>query len=126
MLDISEVEKGSVHLMKPKRISVSSKRQITIPKEFYDELKIVDEVICQVIDGELVIKPVAETIDFSHLILRELINEGYEAGEELLQEFAYRKSAMKPALQEMITSERNHKVYSSTEDFFKELEDEND
>lgn len=126
MLDVSKSKKEFLRVVKPKRISVSSKRQITIPKEFYDQLNITDEVMCQVIDGELIIKPIEENVDFSQFILRELISEGYAAGEELLQEFARRKSGMNSAVQQMITEERDHKVYSSTEDFFNELDDHHD
>ncbi|EIJ80578.1 hypothetical protein PB1_09462 [Bacillus methanolicus PB1] len=123
MGNVLELKKETVRMVKPKRISVSSKRQITIPKEFYDELKINDEVLCQIIDGALVIKPVEEDVDFSEFILRDLINEGYE-GEELLQEFAYRKSQIRPALQQLIAENRDHQIYSNTEDFFNELDDE--
>lgn len=126
MIDVSKAEKEFVRVVKPKRISVSSKRQITIPKEYFDQLNIVDEVICQVVDGELIIKPVEENVDFSQFILRELINEGYSAGEELLEEFVRRKTRMNPALQQMIAEERDYKVYSSTEDFFDELNDTDD
>lgn len=127
MLNVLESKKETVHMVKPKRISVSSKRQITIPKEFYDDLKISDEVLCQVVDGELLIKPVGEDVDFSQFILRDLINEGYEAGDELLQEFSYRKSQIKPAIKQMISESRDNKIYSNAEDFFNELdEDENE
>lgn len=113
--------------MKPKRISVSSKRQITIPKEFYDSLNISDEVMCRVVDGELVIKPIGEDVDFSEFILSDLINEGDEAGDELLREFSYRKSQIRPALHQMIAESRDNKTYSNVEDFFNELdEDENE
>lgn len=111
---------------KPKRISVSSKRQITIPKEFYDKLNIGNEVICEVVDGELIIKPIEENVDFSQFILRELISEGYEAGDGLVEEFARRKSQMNPALHQMITEERDHKTYSNTDTFFNELDEDHD
>lgn len=127
MLDVPELKKETVHMVKPKRISVSSKRQITIPKEFYDSLNISDEVMCRVVDGELVIRPIGEEVDFSKFILQDLINEGYEAGNELLQEFSRRKSQIRPALNQMIVESRDNKTYSNTEDFFSELdEDENE
>lgn len=107
--------------MAPKKISVSAKRQITIPKEFYDQLQIKDEVLCEVLDGSLVIKPVGEEVDFSEYILRDLIREGYESGEKMLQEFAFRKSQIKPAVQKLIAQSRDNKVYSSTDDLFEDL-----
>jgi bifunctional DNA-binding transcriptional regulator/antitoxin component of YhaV-PrlF toxin-antitoxin module len=125
MKNVRELEKEIVHMVKPKRISVSSKRQITIPKEYYEDLQISEEVLCQVIDGALVIKPVGEEVDFSQYILRDLINEGYE-GEELLHEFSNRKSQIRPAIKRMITESRDNKVYSNTEDFFNELDEDED
>lgn len=123
MLDVLGLEKGTAHMVKPKRISVSSKRQITIPKEFYDSLNISDEVLCRVVDGNLVIKPIGENVDFSEFILSDLINEGYEAGDELLREFSYRKSQIRPALNEMISESRDNKIYDHAEDFFNELDE---
>lgn len=114
-------------MVKPKRTSVSSKRQITIPKEFYGSLNISDEVMCRVVDVELVIRPIGEEVDFSEFILQDLLNEGYEAGDELFQEFSRRKSQIRPALNQMIVESRDHKTYSNAEDFFSELdEDENE
>lgn len=123
MGNVLELEKETGRMGKPKRISVSSKRQITIPKEFYESLKISEEVLCQVVDGALIIKPVQEEVDFSEFILRDLVNEGYQ-GEELLHEFTHRKSQIRPALSQMIAENRDHIVYSNTEDYFNHLMDE--
>lgn len=109
-----------------KRISVSQRRQMTIPKEFYDELGIGNEVLCQMVDGSLIIKPIKTDGDFSEDILNDLIKEGYEAGEELLKEFAYRKSQLNPALHKMIDETRDYKTYSNVDEFFDELEDKKD
>lgn len=123
MGNVLELEKETGRMGKPKRISVSSKRQITIPKEFYESLNISEEVLCQVVDGALIIKPVQEEVDFSEFILRDLVNEGYQ-GEELLHEFTHRKSQIRPALSQMIAENRDHIVYSNTEDYFNHLMDE--
>lgn len=120
MGNVLELEKETGRMGKPKRISVSSKRQITIPKEFYENLNISEEVLCQVVDGALIIKPVQEEVDFSEFILRDLVNEGYQ-GEELLNEFTNRKSQIRPALSQMIAENRDHIVYSNTEDYFNHL-----
>ena len=87
---------------KSKRVSVSSKRQITIPKEYFDALEIDDEVYIELVGNKLVVKPViygAE--DFSEEILRDVVREGFE-GYELIQEFKHRKSQVKPALDSLI------------------------
>ena len=53
---------------------------MTIPKEFYDELGISNEVLCQMVDGVLMIKPIKNDVDFSEEILNDLIKEGYYSG----------------------------------------------
>ncbi|GIN93273.1 hypothetical protein J22TS1_43240 [Siminovitchia terrae] len=123
MLNVLELEKEKVHMVQPKRISVSRKRQITIPKQFYEDLQIHDEVLCEVIDGALVIKPIGEDVDFSQYVLRDLINEGY-TGEALVEEFIFRKTQIRPAIKRMIAESRDHKTYSNTEDFFNELDED--
>ncbi len=113
--------------MKPKRISVSNKRQITIPLEYYKALKIENEVECILKDNSIIIRPVIDTSqdNFADLILEDLIQEGYE-GKKLLEEFKKRKSKIKKAINEV--EEEANKVaeddalYSSIEDVFKEEE----
>ncbi|MEI3612630.1 AbrB/MazE/SpoVT family DNA-binding domain-containing protein [Pseudogracilibacillus sp. SO30301A] len=110
-----------------KKISVSGKRQMTIPKQFYDELQIGSEVTCQIVDGTLVITPVRETLDFSDFILKDLVMEGYE-GDELIKEFKYRKSQINGALLKMIDDAKNYdyKSYASAEELFNVLDDEDE
>jgi len=124
--DVIMKKEGELQMGMSKRISVSKKRQMTIPKEFYDELGIGNEVLCQIVDGALMIKPIKTDVDFSEEILNDLIKEGYEAGEELLKEFAYRKSQLNPALHKMIDETRDYKTYSNVDDFFDELEENKD
>ncbi|MBE1554995.1 hypothetical protein [Sporosarcina limicola] len=124
MLNVKEFSKESEPMSKSKKIAVSKKRQLTILKEFYDFLEINDEVICEVMDGFLVIKPVEEAVDFSEYILRDLIQEGFESGEEMLKEFTYRKSQIQPAIQQLIAESRDGKEYSSTDEFFRDMEED--
>lgn len=63
-----------------------------------------------------------EAVDFSEYILRDLIQEGYEFDEEMMKEFAYRKSQIKLALEQLITENRDGKVYTSTNDLFKDID----
>ena len=47
-------------VMQKKRISVSQKRQITIPIEFYNKIGIENEVECYIQNNSIVIRPVIE------------------------------------------------------------------
>lgn len=89
--------------MKPKKISVSVKRQITIPIEYYNALNIGDEVECIMVDDSIVIKPIRNnSIDeYSEFILKDIIEEGYKK-EEILEEFKKRRNELKYAAKEMV------------------------
>ena len=121
-MKILEMEKKT---MKPKRISVSNKRQITISLEYYKALKIENEVECILKDNSIIIRPVIDTSqdNFADFILEDLIKEGYE-GKKLLEEFKKRKNKIKAAIKE-VENEANKVAeddapYSSIEDVFKE------
>lgn len=68
-----------------KRIAVSSKRQITIPKEFFSALKFGDEAECVMYGKALIIRPVGKKKSdaFEDSILADLLKEEY-GGDELL------------------------------------------
>jgi bifunctional DNA-binding transcriptional regulator/antitoxin component of YhaV-PrlF toxin-antitoxin module len=69
-------------VMNRKIISVSKKRQITIPLQFYKHLNLDNEVECSLEDGKIIIKPLhREAAEFSVEILKDLISQGY-SGEE--------------------------------------------
>ncbi len=103
-MEILEMERKA---MKSKRISVSSKRQITIPLEFYKALNIQNEVECVMKNGSIIIRPIIDTSqdNFADLILEDLIKEGYE-GEKLLEQFIKRKAEIKESI-ENIKDEAN-------------------
>jgi bifunctional DNA-binding transcriptional regulator/antitoxin component of YhaV-PrlF toxin-antitoxin module len=90
-----------VNLQK-KRISVSPKRQITIPLQFYNQLGIDSEVECFIKDDALVIKPVHE-IDqtFAAEILDDLVEQGYQ-GKELVAKFKEATGRFRKAVEKMI------------------------
>ena len=71
--------------MNRKILSISSKRQITIPQKFYQTLGFGDEAECVMRGNELIIRPVKTVAggEFAEQILAELIAEGL-SGEELL------------------------------------------
>ena len=86
-----------------KRISITSKRQLTIPQAFYSILGFGKEADCIVKDDMLTIKPVKSTQEnsFSEQILEDLINKGY-SGKKLLEEFKKINSEVKPAIKDML------------------------
>jgi bifunctional DNA-binding transcriptional regulator/antitoxin component of YhaV-PrlF toxin-antitoxin module len=88
---------------KTKRISVSKKRQISIPKEYFDHLNLGEEVTLELYGNHLVLKPLRESFDdFSEEILEELIAEGY-SGSDLMTEFRQRKAQLGTAVESLIS-----------------------
>ena len=113
-------------IKKVKRITVSSKRQISIPKEFYDAIGLGNEITIELLNNRLVIRPVREeSEDFSEEILSDLIDEGYK-GEELKAAFAERRAMLTSAVDNLIEEARNSKSYESFEDMLEDTVDEED
>ena len=109
--------------MSRKVLSISSKRQITIPQRFYKSLGFDDEAECIVRGDELVIRPI-KTVDggeFAEQILAELIREGL-SGEELLSEFKKRQAQVRPAAEAMLAKADDiaagRAEYATYEDIF--------
>lgn len=74
--------------MKPQRIKVSSKRQITIPAKAYRDMGFTEYAWMEQTDEGLLIKPLAvDDEDISLSILRKLVDEGYK-GEALVARYA--------------------------------------
>lgn len=74
-------------IIKSKKIKVSAQRYLVIPKEYYDGLKIGEEVTIELHEGQLVIKQVVKVDeDFAKNLLEELIAAG-QSGEELVAKF---------------------------------------
>ncbi len=90
-------------LTEQKRVSITSKRQFTIPQKFFSALGFDKEAICTMGDGMLIIQPVApiNSGEFSEQILAELIEEGY-GGQKLLKEFKARQAKVRPAVESLI------------------------
>lgn len=89
--------------MNRKIISVSSKRQITIPQKFFDLLGFGNEAECVVRGNELVIRPARMNAggEFAEQILADLIARGL-SGEELLSEFKKEQAKVRPAVEAML------------------------
>ena len=92
----------SSQMVEKKRISVSRKRQITIPIEFFNSLGIKNEVDCYMQDNQLIIKP-AQDYDgeFAEQILSDLIAQGF-SGEELLLKFKESSRNLQTAVKNML------------------------
>ena len=86
-----------------KVISISMKRQLTIPQKYYTALGFDNEAEC-ILQGEsLLIRPIRETNygEFSEQILSDLIAQNYE-GQMLLEKFKEYSRAVRPAMQKLI------------------------
>jgi len=85
-----------------KRISVSKKRQVTIPIDFYKKAGIENEVECYLKGGTIIISPVHEdTGEFDEQILEDLISDGF-SGKELLLKFKEVRRKVRPAIEEIL------------------------
>ncbi|MBR5279438.1 MAG: AbrB/MazE/SpoVT family DNA-binding domain-containing protein [Clostridia bacterium] len=89
--------------MEKKLVSISAKRQITIPQKFYMQLGFDTDAECMVRGNELVIRPVRKHTggDFAEEILADLLAQGY-SGSQLLEEFKKMQQAVRPAVQELL------------------------
>lgn len=96
-------QKGGLK-MDRKVLSISSKRQITIPQKFYQLLGFGDEAECVLRGNELIIRPIKTVSggEFAEQILEELIAEGL-SGEALLARFKERQAQIRPAVESMLT-----------------------
>ena len=92
-----------------KVISVSTRRQLTIPQKYFDILGFNNEAECILQDGGLFIRPLQHTGvgDFSEQILADLISQGFE-GQSLLAKFKEYSKKIRPAVL---------KLLEETEDF---------
>lgn len=88
--------------MDRKIISISKKRQITIPLEFYTHLNLENEVECSLENGAVVIRPLhRESTEFSAEILKDLVAQGF-TGNELIKQFERQSKNIKNAITNML------------------------
>ena len=94
--------KGSAS-MESKKVSISSKRQITNPPKFLTHLGYYTEAECNMRGNELILRPVKENTsgEFAEQILADLIRQGY-SGEELLEKFKQAQRKIRPAVEAML------------------------
>lgn len=90
--------------------TITQKRQITIPKDFFEELDLKPgKIKCYIEDNKIILEPLNlddNFWDFSDNILKELVEEGYKGG-KLLSEFKKRKTMVREAMVEMVTEAKN-------------------
>ena len=101
-MSTSVATKGKM-IMDKKIVSISSKRQITIPQKFFTLLGFDTEAECVVRNNELVIRPARNSVggEFAEYILEDLVAQGL-SGEELVKEFKNRQAKVRPAVEAMI------------------------
>jgi hypothetical protein len=89
--------------MERKIISVSMKRQLTIPQKYFETLGFDNEAECILQEGGLLIRPVRDTNggEFAEQILADLISQGYQ-GSDLLDKFKETSRSIRPAVKKMI------------------------
>ena len=94
--------------MERKILSISSKRQITIPQKFFTLIGFEDEAECILRGNELILRPARNPSggEFAEQILAELIDDGL-SGKELLAEFKKRQEKIRPAVELMIAEAEN-------------------
>ncbi|MBM3701133.1 MAG: AbrB/MazE/SpoVT family DNA-binding domain-containing protein [Actinobacteria bacterium] len=99
---MSQKDQNIVRTTIKKRISVSQKRQITIPIEFFKSIGIDKEVDCYIHNNSIIIRPVREDMgEFDEEILADLISQGF-SGQELLTRFKQARNSIRPAVESLL------------------------
>lgn len=120
--------KGNI-AMEKKIVSISSKRQITIPQKFFTLLGFNTEAECVVRGNELVIRPAKREAggEFAEYILADLIAQGL-SGNELLKAFKDKQAKVRPAVEAMIADAdkvaTGNGKFSTYDDVFNSEDDE--
>ena len=89
--------------MERKIISVSGKRQITIPQKYFEVLGFSNQAECILQNNAIVIRPIRKNTgsEFSEQILADLIARGF-SGQELLVKFKEASKKIAPARDKLI------------------------
>lgn len=87
-----------------KIISISDKRQVTIPKKYFEALEFSSEAECILQKNSIIIHPVRVNTgsEFSEQILADLISQGF-SGQELLDKFKELSNKVTPAMKRLIS-----------------------
>ena len=106
-----------------KTISITGKRQITIPQKFFELLGFGREAECVLRDGEIALRTVrdGDAGAFDEQILADLIDQGLE-GQELLDAFKRARAQVRPAVCRMLDeadrAARHPDEYAGYDDVF--------
>lgn len=94
--------------MEYKIISISRKRQITIPQKFFKALDFNNQAECVLQEDAIIIRPIRENTgsDFSEQILSDLIAQGF-SGQQLLTMFKEISKKIAPAMHKLIDEADN-------------------
>lgn len=109
--------------MEIKKVSISAKRQITIPQKFFVMLGFGTEAECMVRGNELVIRPVKTNTggEFAEQILADLIAQGY-SGNDLLDHFKKAQKEVRSAVETILIEAKrvaaSEAPYTSYKDIF--------
>lgn len=89
--------------MERKIISVSAKRQVTIPQKYFETLGFNNEAECILYEGGILLRPIRDinSGEFSEQILSDLISRGF-SGQELLEKFKEQNKKIRPAVKKLI------------------------
>lgn len=116
--------------MEKRRINISSKRQITIPSEYFKSLGLKKELDCICSGDMIILLPVKnEDPAFAEEILHDLIEQGFE-GKELFSEFRRINRKVRPAIEKIIAEadkiaeEASKNYMDPTDDIFGDDETE--
>lgn len=98
-----------------KRVKISSKRQISIPKEFFEAMHFSNEAIIEFTGSTLIIKHAPESaVDFSSEILKDLVEERGLSGNELLLEFNRIKQGFPKAIEKIKAAAMKEPIVSDS------------
>jgi len=91
-----------------KIISISAKRQLTIPQKFFELLGFNTEAECVLRGNELIIRPFKENTGdvFAAEILADLVSQGL-SGQELVEQFKIMQKKVRPAVEKMLEDAEN-------------------
>ncbi len=99
---MSQKDQNTVRTIIKKRISVSQKRQITIPIEFFKSIGIDKEVDCYIQNNSIIIRPVQENMgELDEEILADLISQGF-SGQDLFARFKQARKDVRPAVENLL------------------------
>ena len=100
-MSVNQIRREKIPMEK-RRIHISSKRQITIPSEYYKAMGLSNEVDCIYAKDMLILTPVRnEDIAFAEEILSDLIEQGY-SGQKLLSKFKQISRQIRPTVEKLI------------------------